>query len=69
MVDFVELECATVNYNAGAPTIYDIFEFMKPQFEGYDIVELHRANTDAYGDLIQVDILFRNKNSTIPKIY
>lgn len=69
MVDFVELECPVVAYNAGAPTLYEIFKFMENQFEVYDIIELHRAFTDPRADLIQIDIVFRNKNCEVPKIY
>jgi FkbM family methyltransferase len=59
-IDFVEIECATVQYNIGAPKLYDILEFMRTQFDVYDLLETHYS----YGryDLIQVDFLFKNKN-------
>ena len=63
-VEFVEMECSLVEYNLGGCLINDVIEFMKDKFIIYEIVELHRHYNL---DLIQVDIIFQNKNSKIEK--
>lgn len=61
-VEFIEVECSLVEWNLGGCTIVDVIDFLKPNFEIYDILETHRINEF---DLIQIDILFKNKNSKI----
>ena len=63
-VEFVEIECSLVEYNLGGCLIGDVIEFMKDKFIIYEIIELHR-HYDL--DLIQIDIIFQNKNSKIKK--
>lgn len=61
-VEFVEIECALVEWNIGGATIQDVIDYMKEDFVIYEILEFHRLNNL---DLIQVDILFKNKKNTI----
>jgi hypothetical protein len=61
-VDFVEIECALVEWNIGGAKIQDVIDYMREKFEIYEILEFHRLNNI---DLIQVDILFKNKKSQI----
>ena len=58
-VDFIELECSIVEWNLGGCKIGDVIEFLRPQFEIYEILEFHRLNDV---ELIQVDLIFKNKN-------
>jgi len=62
-VDFVEIECATASYNIGSPTIYDVFEFMKPHFDVYELLDVHRWRSN--NRLFHVDVLFKNKNLSL----
>jgi FkbM family methyltransferase len=57
-VDFIELECSLVEWNLGGCKIGDVIEYLRPQFEIYEILEFHRLNGV---DLIQVDLIFKNK--------
>jgi hypothetical protein len=63
-VEFVEIECSLVEYNLGGCLIGDVIEFMKDKFIIYEIIDFHR-HYDL--DLIQIDIIFQNKNSKIKK--
>lgn len=58
-VDFIELECSLVEWNLGGCKIGDVIEFLRSQFEIYEILEFHRLNDV---ELIQVDLIFKNKN-------
>lgn len=52
---FVYIECSLVDYNAGAPQLAEVIEYMnKHDFIPCDLGEEHRKN----GALIQLDILF-----------
>jgi len=64
-VDFVQLECALVEYNIGAPSIYEVFAFMKEQFDVHDITELMYANGNDAHDLTHLDIMFKRRNFII----
>lgn len=64
-VEFIELESSLVEYNKGGCSFYDIIDFLKDDFELYDIVELHRHH-DFY--LCQIDVIFQNKKSKIQRI-
>lgn len=65
-VDFVEIECAVVEYNKNAPDIYDILDHMRYMFDVCDLLETHYS----YGkyDMIQVDFLFKNKKILLPMV-
>jgi hypothetical protein len=63
-VELFEIECSLVEYNLGGCLIGDVIEVMKNKFIFYKIIDLHR-HYDL--DLIQVDIIFQNKNSNIKK--
>lgn len=63
-VEFIELECSLVEWNIGGCMVGDIFEYLKPNFELYEIVELHRLYNI---DLFQVDFIFKNRRSQIKK--
>lgn len=58
-VDYIELECSIIEWNINGCKIGDVIEFLSPQFEIYEIVEFHRLNNV---ELIQVDVVFKNKN-------
>ncbi len=64
-IEFIELEISIVEYNKNGCSFYDIIDFLKENFEIYDIVELHRHHS-IY--LCQIDIIFQNKKSNIKKI-
>jgi hypothetical protein len=64
-IEFIELECALVDYNIGGCTFYDVLNFLKDDFEIFDIVELHRHNVHY---LCQIDVVFQNKKSKIVKL-
>jgi FkbM family methyltransferase len=64
-IEFIELECSLVDYNIGGCTFYDILNFLKDDFEIFDIVELHRHNVRY---LCQIDVVFQNKKSKIVKL-
>jgi len=64
-VEFIELETSLVEYNKGGCSFYDIIDFLKDDFEIYDIIELHRHH-QFY--LCQIDVIFQNKKSKIKKI-
>lgn len=64
-VEFIELECSLVDYNIGGCSFYDILNFLKDDFEIFDIVELHRHNVNY---LCQIDVIFQNKKSKIVKL-
>lgn len=59
-IEFIELEISLIDYNIGGCKFSDIFNFLKNNFDVYDIVELHRH--DQYR-LCQLDIIFQNKLS------
>lgn len=63
-VEFLELECSLINYNLGGCSFFDIQNFLKDNFEIFDIVEFHYHNSF----LSQIDVIFKNKNSKIKKI-
>ena len=64
-VEFIELECSLVEYNLGGCSFYDIIDFLKNDFEIFDIIDLHRH----YGKyLCQIDVLFQNKKSKIKRV-
>jgi len=63
-IDFIEIECSLVEWNIGGCMIHDVIDYMKNRFEIFDIIEFHRLSNN---DLIQIDILFKNKNSKINK--
>ena len=58
-VDFIELECSLVEWNLGGCKIGDVIEFLRSQVEIYEILEFQRLNDV---ELIQVDLIFKNKN-------
>ena len=58
-VDYIELECSLVEWNIGGCKIGDVIEFLRPQFDIYEVVEFHRLNGV---ELFQMDIIFKNKN-------
>lgn len=64
-VEFIELETSLVEYNKGGCSFYDVIEFLKDDFELFDIIELHRHH-DFY--LCQIDVIFQNKKSNIQRI-
>lgn len=67
-VDFVELECSVMEYNVGAPGIYEVLAYMNSMnFDVHDVLEIHYASGQY--DLIQVDFLFRNRNLSLPMVY
>ncbi len=57
-VDYIELECSIIEWNINGCKIGDVIEFLRPQFEIYEIAEFHRLNNI---ELIQVDLIFKNK--------
>ena len=59
LVDFIEVECSLVEWNLGGCKIGDVIEFLRPQFEIYEILEFHRLGDV---ELIQADLIFKNKN-------
>jgi FkbM family methyltransferase len=59
-VDFIELECSLVEYNLGGCNFYDIINFLKEDFEIFDIIDLHKHHGQY---LCQIDVIFQNKNS------
>lgn len=63
-VEFIELECSLIEYNLGGCSFTQIIDFLKDDFEIYDIVDLHY-----YGNsfLSQIDVIFKNKKSKITK--
>lgn len=63
-VEFIELECSVLEYNLGGCNFFDIISFLNDKFEIFDILELHYHNNF----LAHIDILFKNKKSTIKKI-
>jgi FkbM family methyltransferase len=63
-VEFIEIECSLVEWNIGGCMIGDVVEYLRGKFDIYEILEFHRLNDL---DLIQVDILFQNKKSSIKK--
>ena len=63
-IEFIEIECSLVEWNIGGCMISDVIKFLDNDFEIYEILEFHRLNNQ---DLIQVDILFKNKKSLIRK--
>ena len=66
-VDFVELECSVMEYNVGAPGIYEVLEYMKSKFDIHDVLEIHYASGQY--DLIQIDFLFKNRNFPLQMVY
>ena len=60
---FVYMECPIIKYNYGAPTLTDYVKFMEEiGFFPSEIGEIHNREEDFM--LLQVDILFINKNRT-----
>lgn len=57
-VDYIELECSIIEWNINGCKIGDVIEFLRPQFEIYEIAEFHRLNNV---ELFQVDLIFKNK--------
>lgn len=64
-IEFIELEVSLIDYNIGGCMFNDVIDFLKKDFDIYDIVELHR-HSNYY--LCQLDIIFQNKISKIKKI-
>jgi FkbM family methyltransferase len=64
-IEFIELETSLVEYNKGGCSFYDVIEFLKEDFELFDIIELHR-HYNFY--LCQIDVIFQNKKSKIQRI-
>lgn len=64
-IEFIELEISLIEYNKDGCMFYDVIDFLKTDFEIYDIVELHRHH-NIY--LCQIDIIFQNKKSNIKKL-
>lgn len=57
MVDLVYLECPTLKYNAGAPSLTEYIDYMKSQnFIPSDVLEVHSHDKV----LIQIDMMFIN---------
>ena len=65
-IEFIELECSLVDFNLGGCNLYDVIDFLKNDFEIFDIVQLHKHHNKY---LSQVDIIFQNKNSKYKKIF
>jgi FkbM family methyltransferase len=64
-VEFIELECSLIDFNIGGCLLQDVIDFLKEDFNIFDIVETHRQNQ---GLLFQVDVVFQNKKSKIKTI-
>jgi FkbM family methyltransferase len=62
-VEFIELECSIIEYNIDGCVFTDIVEFLKNDFEIFDIVDLQYH----YGFLAHIDVIFKNKKSKIIK--
>lgn len=63
-IEFIELECSLVEYNVGGCTIGDVIDFLRYQFDIYEVVEINRHHGV---ELIQIDLIFKNKNCAIKK--
>lgn len=63
-VEFIELECSLIEYNLGGCSFTEIIDFLKEDFEIYDIVDLHYHYNSF---LAQIDVVFKNKKSKIVK--
>jgi FkbM family methyltransferase len=64
--DFIQMEAAVVNWNEGGCTLDEVLQYLLPQFEIWDVTELHRI----YGrDLIQMDFLLKNKKLPLKKSF
>lgn len=55
---FIELECSVIEYNIGGCSLFQIIDFLKNQFDIYEICGLHYHNNR----LAQIDIIFKNKD-------
>lgn len=62
-VEFIELECSIIEYNIGGCCFTDVVEFLKDDFEIFDIVDLQYH----YSFLAHIDVIFKNKKSKIVK--
>lgn len=69
-VSFIEVECSTYDYNQGGCKFIDVLEFLKQNFDLFDILHHHRSNLSSVnvneipkeGDfLYQLDVVFKNK--------
>ena len=64
--DFVLLEASLLNYNQGAPLIADLIAWLdKKDFVLFDICDQQRRNNNT--TLVQADLLFSKRNSTVRK--
>ncbi len=67
-VDFIQLECSVMEYNIGAPQVYEVLTFMdRAGFDIYDVLELHYASQ--VNDMIQIDFLFKNRTLPLQMVY
>ena len=57
-ITFIELECSVIEYNIGGCSLFQIIDFLKNQFDIYEICGLHYHNNR----LAQIDIIFKNKD-------
>lgn len=73
-IKFIELECSIIEYNQGGCKFSELVEFLKENFDLFDIINLHRITQSTFdisreiksGDfLFQMDIIFKNKNIKI----
>lgn len=60
-VEFIELECSVVEFNIGGCTFFEVLEFLKDDFDIFEIPTLMRVG----GFLYQLDVIFKNKKSKI----
>jgi len=64
--ELVQLEVSLMNYNAGAPTAYDVFDFMRAA--EFSIFELAGANRRSER-LVQVDVVFVRTHSKLRRSF
>jgi len=63
-VEFIELECSVVEFNIGGCSFYDVINFLKEDFDIFEIPTLIRIG----GYLCQMDVIFKNKKSKIKSL-
>jgi hypothetical protein len=62
--ELVQLEISLMQYNAGAPTAYEVFGFMDAR--GFSIFEISGVGRKS-GNLVQLDVVFVKTNSDLRK--
>jgi FkbM family methyltransferase len=66
LAELVQLEVALMPYNQGAPTAYDVFDFMRAS--GFSILELAGAGRKKEG-WVQADIIFARSDSSLRRSF